>query len=471
MPKIFSVVKANYTGIFSSWLGKGMAGDAISGFSSPVYKSCKSFQEAVAFWRINSDSPPPTTLDTIVSGPQAGANANLESSSSEQAPTRRNPSRYQATHIDLSALDNPHVNHHPAAQPPLDPKYDFIKPGPKNPPDTSRSPDRYDDIYTSDIFGDVRTGLLKLTVTEARLRVQGITNENSKDLESCLLQQAKLNATGSLANFMRIALLDNSTSTLITQFEIEAKRQQDLVWQKIAEAHDLRKRTTIRLQIEIHELNIKCNSLTKHQTLSKCSKCGVKNINPDIVFPNQCVRCAQVPKPRPILPRKGQTSDHVEPKVQPTNTKTQQRSPTPPTEQWSPEDTTQWTGNWDPAEDWKYDPASYLTPTSSEERYKEECLEERKYYEEDWQNKIHEEELAERLDQDCHLKELLEVAQQEAVEVANQIVNEQIPPSLRQEFLTRSTTPTVAAADNKKRKKRVKKAKKAAGGSQPKPTI
>ena len=186
MPKFFSIVEAHYTGIFSSWLGKGMAGDVISGYLKPVYKSCKNIKDAETFWKANCDTQP-GKVDTIVS---AVEHCQQPPSSQEVSPehttNRRNPSRVPATSVNIYALDNPHTDPHPAPNPPLNKDHDYLQPGPKQPPDTSRTPDRYDDIFTNDVFGDVRTGLLKLAIVEARTRSTRSLLDDSRELEQCL---------------------------------------------------------------------------------------------------------------------------------------------------------------------------------------------------------------------------------------------------------------------------------------------
>ena len=57
----FAVVTAHYTGIFSTWPGKNKAGNAITGFSRPLYKPCKTREEAETFWTENTNRPIPRT--------------------------------------------------------------------------------------------------------------------------------------------------------------------------------------------------------------------------------------------------------------------------------------------------------------------------------------------------------------------------------------------------------------------------
>jgi hypothetical protein len=127
-------------------------------------------------------------------------------------------------------------------------------------------------------------------VVESRARLH--TSDDTSDLEQCLLKQAKLHSTGSLANFLRVSLLTNNQSALIAQYECEIKRQEDSVWEKLREISNLRKRTIIRLRLDNHELTIANKSLSDTKSHPLCGNCGARITHPDVQYPNKCVSCA-----------------------------------------------------------------------------------------------------------------------------------------------------------------------------------
>jgi hypothetical protein len=77
---------------------------------------------------------------------------------------------------------------------------------------------------------------------------------NTEELARTLTRQARLQADGSLANFLRVAVLDGSRTSLIAQHKIEAARLQLNVWDKIREVNNINRKTIITLRLQVIRL-------------------------------------------------------------------------------------------------------------------------------------------------------------------------------------------------------------------------
>jgi hypothetical protein len=72
MPKYYTIVAANWTGVFTEWAGKGNAEEAIRGASRPLWKTCKNYYSSQKFWRENTDAPFPSLNKRVQIGAAAG---------------------------------------------------------------------------------------------------------------------------------------------------------------------------------------------------------------------------------------------------------------------------------------------------------------------------------------------------------------------------------------------------------------
>jgi hypothetical protein len=87
---------------------------------------------------------------------------------------------------------------------------------------------------------------MQTVVQEASERL----SNNSDKLVQTLQYQAKVQSRGSQLNFMRTAIADNRPTTLRTQFLLEQKRQEEIVWSKIAEIEEIYKRKLVKQRLD-----------------------------------------------------------------------------------------------------------------------------------------------------------------------------------------------------------------------------